>query len=140
MTEQPSFSEIAENFSFLDDWEDRYKYLIELGQALPPLPEAERTAANKVSGCVSQVWLVATNSNDAEKRIFFSGDSDAMIVKGLVAVLLALYSGRPASEVAETDALAVLDELGLREHLTTQRSNGLAAMVKRMRAEAAALV
>lgn len=140
MTEQPSFAEIADNFSFLDDWEDRYKYLIELGQALPPLPDSQRTAENKVSGCVSQVWLVADRNDEAPPRVYFSGDSDALIVKGLVAVLLALYSGRPASEIVKTDALAVLDQLGLREHLTTQRSNGLAAMVKRMRAEAAVLL
>ena len=140
MTEQPDFSQISENFSFLDDWEDRYRYLIELGQALPPLPEDQRTAENKISGCVSQVWLVANKNEEAPPRIFFVGDSDAMIVKGLVAILMALYSGRPASEIAEIDALNVLDGLGLREHLTTQRSNGLAAMVKRMRAEAAALV
>ena len=90
------FSEIADNFSFLDDWEDRYKYLIELGQALPPLPESARTPENKVSGCVSQVWLVATRRRrTTPTRIFFEGDSDAMIVKGLVAVLLALYSGPP---------------------------------------------
>ncbi len=139
MIDLPSFAEISENFSFLDDWEDRYKYLIELGQALPPLPDDQRTAENKVSGCVSQVWLTARRSDDAERRIFFAGDSDAMIVKGLVAILLALYSGRPASEIAATDALAVLDELGLREHLSTQRSNGLAAMVKRIHAEALAM-
>ncbi len=139
MTERPSFAEIADNFSFLDDWEDRYKYLIELGQSLPPLPESVRVPQNKVSGCVSQVWLTATGSADSPTRIFFQGDSDAMIVKGLVAVLLALYSGRPAAEIVQTDAIAVLDELGLREHLTAQRSNGLIAMVKRMQAEAAAL-
>ncbi len=139
MTHSASFDEISENFAFLDDWEDRYKYLIELGQALPALPESARVPENKVSGCVSQVWLVATRSADDKDRIFFEGDSDAMIVKGIVAVLLALYSGRPATEIVETDAIAILDELGLREHLTAQRSNGLIAMVKRMKAEAAAL-
>lgn len=139
MTDRPDFSEIADNFAFLDDWEDRYKYLIELGQTLPPLPESARTPDNKVSGCVSQVWLTASPSADTPSRIYFEGDSDAMIVKGLVAVLLALYSGHSAAEIAETDALGVLDQLGLREHLTTQRSNGLSAMVKRMQAEAAAL-
>jgi cysteine desulfuration protein SufE len=139
MTDLPSFAEIADNFSFLEDWEDRYRYLIELGQALPSLPEDQRTTENKVSGCVSQVWLVATKSADMPPRIFFSGDSDAMIVKGLVAILLAFYSGRTAVEITETDALAVLDELGLQEHLTSQRTNGLTAMVKRMRTEAATL-
>ncbi|MBU1176327.1 MAG: SufE family protein [Alphaproteobacteria bacterium] len=139
MTDLPAFSEIADNLSFLDDWEDRYRYLIELGQMLPPLSEDRRTADTKVTGCVSQVWLVATGIDGTPPRVHFAGDSDAMIVKGLVAVLLALYSGRPAAEIAGTDAIAVLDELGLREHLTAQRSNGLQAMVKRMRAEAAAL-
>ncbi len=139
MTQTASFTEISENFAFLDEWEDRYKYLIELGQALPELPESARTPESKVSGCVSQVWLVATRGADDSNRIFFAGDSDALIVKGIVAVLLALYSGRPASEIIETDAIATLDELGLREHLTAQRSNGLIAMVKRMKAEAAAL-
>ncbi len=138
MIELPSFAEIANNFSYLEDWEDRYRYLIELGQTLPPLPEDQRTAANKVSGCVSQVWLVTSSSTDKPPRIFFAGDSDAMIVKGLVAILLALYSGRPADEIVRIDALAVLNELGLNEHLTTQRTNGLSAMVRRMRAEAVA--
>lgn len=132
----PTFAEIRENFAFLDDWEDRYRYLIELGQALPPLKPEERSAANKVNGCVSQVWLV---SEHAGSLLTYRGESDAMIVRGLVAVLIALYSGRPAKEIAETDAVAVLDEMGLREHLTTQRSNGLIAMVKRIREEARAL-
>lgn len=136
MSTPDTFAEIRDNFSFLDDWEDRYRYLIELGQALPPLDDSEKTAETKVNGCVSQVWLVT--EGDAA-TLSFRGESDAMIVRGLVAVLIALYSGRPASEIAETDAIAVFDELGLREHLTTQRSNGLIAMVKRMRGEAAAL-
>ena len=139
MSALPSFSEITDNLSFLDDWEDRYRYLIELGQMLPPFPDDARTAESKVSGCVSQVWLTADKSADTPPRVIFAGDSDAMIVKGLVAILLALYSGRPASEIVETNALAALDQLGLREHLSTQRSNGLTAMVKRMQAEAAAL-
>jgi cysteine desulfuration protein SufE len=134
MTSHPAaFAEIAENLSYLDDWEDRYRYIIELGQALPPLTEDEKNAENKVHGCVSQVWLVS-NHNGAQ--LTYRGESDAMIVRGLVAVLIALYSGRPAREIAETDAIAIFDELGLREHLTTQRSNGLVAMVNRMRSEA----
>lgn len=137
MAHPQAFQDIADNLSFLDDWEDRYRYLIELGQALPALPEAERTAANKVNGCISQVWLV--NEPGPEDTLRFRGDSDAMIVKGLVAVLLALYSGRPAGEIAATDAIALFDQLGLREHLTTQRSNGLVAMVNRMRDTAKAL-
>jgi len=136
MTHPAAFTEIAENLSFLDDWEDRYRYIIELGQALPPLTESEKNAENKVHGCTSQVWLVS-NHNGA--RLEYRGESDAMIVRGLVAVLIALYSGRPASEIAATDAIAIFDELGLREHLTTQRSNGLVAMVNRMRGEAKAL-
>jgi cysteine desulfuration protein SufE len=141
MTQPQPFQDIADNLSFLDDWEDRYRYLIELGQALPKLDEAERSAANKVNGCVSQVWLVAERENIAgAPGLKFRGESDAMIVQGLVAVLLALYSDRPASEIAETDAISLFDELGLREHLTTQRSNGLVAMVGRIRNEARAIL
>ncbi|WIY53646.1 SufE family protein [Devosia sp. YIM 151766] len=134
MNQPQPFQDIADNLSFLDDWEDRYRYLIELGQALPKLDEAERSAANKVNGCVSQVWLVAEPETvDGAPGLKFRGESDAMIVQGLVALLLALYSDRSAREIADTDAIALFDELGLREHLTTQRSNGLAAMVGRIR-------
>lgn len=136
MTHPQPFQDIAENLSFLDDWEDRYRYLIELGQALPKLAADERSPANKVNGCMSQVWLVAEDQDGSPGTIRFRGESDAMIVQGLVAVLLALYSGRPAAEIAQTDAIALFDELGLREHLTTQRANGLVAMVNRMRNEA----
>jgi cysteine desulfuration protein SufE len=127
------FRDIEENLSILDDWEERYRYLIELGQALPALAPEERTPANKVHGCVSQVWLVSESSGGL---LSYRGESDAMIVRGLVAVLIALYSGRPPEEIAETDAIAIFDQLGLREHLTTQRSNGLVAMVNRIRSEA----
>jgi len=140
MTQPQPFQDIAENLSFLDDWEDRYRYLIELGQALPRLAPEERNDANKVNGCVSQVWLVAEpRQQDDGVSLHLKGESDAMIVQGLVAVLLALYSDRPAREVAETDAIALFDELGLREHLTAQRSNGLVAMVNRIRNEARTL-
>ncbi|MGV8833520.1 MAG: SufE family protein [Devosia sp.] len=140
MTEPAAFQDIAENLSFLDDWEDRYRYLIELGQALPKLSEAEKSEQNKVNGCVSQVWLSAeTAQRDGQTVLTYRGESDAMIVQGLVAILLALYSGRPASDIAETDAIAIFDKLGLREHLTAQRSNGLVAMVNRIRAEGQAL-
>jgi cysteine desulfuration protein SufE len=140
MTEPAAFQDIADNLSFLDDWEDRYRYLIELGQALPKLPESEKTAENKVHGCVSQVWLVAEPaSREGKPTLTYRGESDAMIVQGLVAVLLALYSDRPAAEIAATDAIAIFDRLGLREHLTTQRSNGLVAMVNRIRSEARAV-
>lgn len=135
MPHPDAFTEIAENLSYLDDWEDRYRYIIELGQRLPPLAEDERNASNKVSGCVSQVWLVS--AGDAA-HLTYRGESDALIVRGLVAILIALYSGRAAAEIASIDAIAVFDEMGLREHLSTQRSNGLVAMVNRIRAEARA--
>lgn len=139
MTHPQAFQDIAENLTFLDDWEDRYRYIIELGSALPGLDETEKTAENKVNGCVSQVWLVSDTANGAAgPALRYRGDSDAMIVKGLVAVLIALYSGRPAAEIAATDAIAIFDELGLREHLTSQRANGLVAMVNRIRSEAEA--
>jgi len=135
-----AFQDIAENLSFLDDWEDRYRYLIELGQALPRLDDAEKSDVNKVQGCVSQVWLAAQSDvRDGQAILSYRGESDAMIVQGLVAILLALYSGRPAAEIAETDAIALFDKMGLREHLTTQRSNGLVAMVSRIRSEGKAL-
>jgi cysteine desulfuration protein SufE len=136
MPHPDAFTEIAENLSFLDDWEDRYKYIIELGQKLPPLAENEKNSATRVNGCVSQVWLVTER---AEDTLRYRGESDAMIVRGLAAILIALYSGRPPRDIAETDAIALFDQLGLREHLSTQRSNGLVAMVNRIRAEARAL-
>lgn len=135
MSHPAAFTDIADNLSYLDDWEDRYKYIIELGQALPPLSDDEKNAANKVNGCVSQVWLVTEREGDT---LTYRGESDAMIVRGLVAMLIALYSGRPAQEIADTDAIAVFDTLGLREHLSTQRSNGLVAMVNRIRSDARA--
>ncbi|KKB82716.1 cysteine desufuration protein SufE [Devosia limi DSM 17137] len=136
----PAFQDIAENLSYLDDWEDRYRYLIELGQALPRLDDTEKSDVNKVQGCVSQVWLAAhSDVSDGKTILTYRGESDAMIVQGLVAILLALYSGRPAAEIAETDAIALFDKMGLREHLTTQRSNGLIAMVNRIRSEGKAL-
>jgi cysteine desulfuration protein SufE len=131
-----AFDDIAQNLSYLDDWEDRYRYIIELGQALPPLAESEKTSATRVNGCVSQVWLVTERHGET---LSYRGESDAMIVRGLAAILIALYSGRPAREIAETDAIAMFDALGLREHLSTQRSNGLVAMVNRIRSEAHAL-
>ncbi|RZA25848.1 MAG: SufE family protein [Proteobacteria bacterium] len=141
MTQPQAFQEISDNLSFLDDWEDRYRYLIELGQALPKLEADERNDANKVNGCISQVWLVAEPvAANGATALHIRGESDAMIVQGLVAILLALYSDRPAAEIAETDAVAIFDELGLREHLTAQRSNGLVAMVNRIRSEARAQV
>ncbi|MEO5806013.1 SufE family protein [Devosia sp.] len=140
MTEPQAFQDIAENLAFLDDWEDRLNYLIELGQALPPLDEAEKTAENKVKGCVSNVWLASSIAQlDGKAVLSFRGQSDAIITKGLVAVLLALYSGRPAQDIAATDAIVWFQKLRLSEHLGMQRSNGLVAMVNRIRTEAKAL-
>lgn len=131
--------EIGETFALLDDWEDRYRYLIDLGRQLPDYPEAERDEAHAVRGCVSRVWLSVRHADGPSGPVLeFTGDSDAHIVRGLVAVLLALYSGRSAEEILAIDAEAVLRRLGLREHLTPQRSNGLSSMVGRVRQEAAA--
>ncbi|MDZ7629082.1 MAG: SufE family protein [Parvularculaceae bacterium] len=129
-----SFDDILADFAFLDDWDDRYKYLIDLGRALPPYPEEKRDEARKVRGCASQVWLDPTVENGA---IAFAGDSDAHIVKGLVAVLLSLYSGKTAAEILAVDPGEALSPLDLSAHLTPQRSNGLASMVNRIRAVAA---
>ncbi|QWG21861.1 SufE family protein [Bradyrhizobium sediminis] len=132
-----TIDEIRDNFSLLEDWDDRYRYVIELGRTLAPMPEAEHSAANKVQGCASQVWLSKQiDRSGGEPLLKYLGDSDAHIVRGLVAILLTLYSGRTPREVLETDALAVFDEFGFREHLTPQRSNGLRAMVERIRSDA----
>ena len=130
----PAFEDIAETFEFLDDWEDRYRHVIELGKAMPPLDDSFKVPALKVQGCASQVWL---RPMIEDGRFEFQGDSDAMIVRGLIAVLHALYSGLPLAEVARVDAAAELGRLGLNEHLSSQRSNGLRAMVQRIREEAA---
>jgi cysteine desulfuration protein SufE len=133
-----TIDEIIENFALLDDWDDRYRYVIELGRGLAALPESERTETNKVQGCASQVWLASKTRPDGAGGpvISFVGDSDAHIVRGLIAILFALYSGKPAREILSTDAIAVFERLGLREHLTPQRSNGFRSMVERMRADA----
>jgi cysteine desulfuration protein SufE len=135
-----AIDEIIDNFSVLDDWDDRYRYVIELGRALPPLDDALRTEANKVQGCASQVWLSTSVTPDgaAGPTLTFVGDSDAHIVRGLVAILLTLYSGLHAKEILDTDAIALFEKLGLREHLTPQRSNGFRSMVERMKADARA--
>ncbi len=133
---------IRSDFAFLDDWEDRYRYVIELGRSLPALPEALRTEANKVRGCASQVWLASATlpgSAGTGPTLSFQGDSDAHIVRGLIAILFALYQDRTAEEILNTDARSLFDELGLGEHLTQQRSNGFFSMVKRVRNEAEAL-
>jgi cysteine desulfuration protein SufE len=135
-----AIDDIIENFELLDEWDDRYRYVIELGRTLPPLAEAAHTEANKVRGCASQVWLLTHVKPDgaAGPSLSFEGDSDAHIVRGLIAILLALYSGMRAKEILDIDALALFDRLGLRENLTPQRSNGLRSMVERIRAEAKA--
>jgi cysteine desulfuration protein SufE len=135
-----AIDEIVENFGFLDDWEDRYRYVIELGSALDPLSEAEHSDQYKVRGCASQVWLVADvrPGLDGKPVLVFRGDSDAHIVRGLIAILIALYSGKPADFIARYDAEALFAELGLGDHLTQQRSNGLASMVARIRSDAEA--
>jgi cysteine desulfuration protein SufE len=140
MSQPAAFQDIAENLSFLDDWEERLTYVIELGQALPDLPDSEKTAENRVKGCVSNVWLVSdADRGNGSPTLRFRGQSDAIITKGLVAILLALYSGRPAAEIADTDGIALFKQIGLSEHLGMQRSNGLVAMVNRIRSEAQAL-
>ena len=131
--------ELVDNFSFLDDWEDRYRYLIELGRALDPLSDTERNATTKVRGCASQVWLISHAKGQGPDAVLeFRGDSDAHIVRGLIAVLFALYSGRTARDILTTDEKAVLAKLGLNDHLTPQRSNGLASMVARIKSDALA--
>jgi cysteine desulfuration protein SufE len=135
-----AIDEILENFVLLENWDDRYRYVIELGRTLAPLPEAAHVDANKVQGCASQVWLVTHKKPNgaAGPVLTFEGDSDAHIVRGLIAILFALYSGKTAKEIVETDALAVFDRIGLRENLTPQRSNGLRSMIQRIQAEARA--
>ena len=129
-----AFEEIAETFEFLDDWEDRYRHVIDMGKAMPPLEEAFRVPATKVDGCASQVWLLPEIDGSGPDAIFrFRGESDAMIVRGLVAILHALYDGLPVSDVLGVDAAAELGRLGLNDHLSAQRSNGLRAMIQRVR-------
>ncbi len=133
-----SIEDIVDNFSLLDEWDDRYRYLIELGRTLQPLAEADHTDANKVPGCASQVWMTTRVEPDgsAGPTLIFTGDSDAHIVRGLIAVLLAMYSGKPARRILELDAVTLFEKLGLREHLTPQRSNGFRSMVNRIQTDA----
>lgn len=135
-----TIDEIIDNFSLLDAWDDRYRYVIELGRSLEPLPESERTDVTKVQGCASQVWLATHRrpNGDGEPVLTFVGDSDAHIVRGLIAILFALYSGKPARNIVTTDAVALFNQLGLREHLTPQRSNGFRSMVERIKSDARA--
>jgi cysteine desulfuration protein SufE len=134
-----AIDDIVENFTLLDQWDDRYRYVIELGRALPPLAESAHSEANKVQGCASQVWLVTHVAPGAAGPVLtFEGDSDAHIVRGLVAILIALFSGKTAREILATDALSLFDRIGLRDNLTPQRSNGLRSMIERIGAEAKA--
>ncbi|MGY9048635.1 cysteine desufuration protein SufE [Puniceibacterium antarcticum] len=134
---QAAFEDVVEDFEFLEDWEDRYRHVIELGKAMAPLPDALKVPATKVDGCASQVWLHPAVSGGA---YHFQGDSDAMIVRGLIAVLHRLYDGLPLAEVGKVDARAELGRLGLNDHLSAQRSNGLSAMIERIRIQAAEAV
>ena len=129
-----AFEDLADTFEFLDDWEDRYRHVIELGKAMPPLDDSFKVSALKVQGCASQVWLRPVVSAG---HFDFEGDSDALIVRGLIAVLHALYSGLPVMAVGQVDAVAELGRLGLNDHLSAQRSNGVRAMVERIRKVAA---
>jgi cysteine desulfuration protein SufE len=135
-----TIDEIRDNFALLEDWDDRYRYVIELGRTLEAMPEAEHSQANKVQGCASQVWLSKRieRGGGEEPVLNYLGDSDAHIVRGLIAILLTLYNGRTPQDILGTDAVAVFEEFGFREHLTPQRSNGLRAMVERIKSDARA--
>jgi cysteine desulfuration protein SufE len=136
-----NIDQIIDDFALLDDWEDRYRYIIELGKTLEPLPEAAHTDENKVRGCASQVWLVTTRQAagvTGEPVMHFVGDSDALIVRGLVAIAIALFDGKAPSEIVKLDADALFDSLGLKAHLTAQRSNGLRSLVNRIKSDAQA--
>lgn len=133
---QTDLDTILSDFELLDEWEDRYRYIIDLGRSLDPLPDAAHSDANKVQGCVSQVWLETSVGDGNDPVIAYRGDSDAHIVRGLVALVLAIYSGQKASVIRETNALDILKTLGLDQHLSPQRSNGLKAMVQRIKRDA----
>lgn len=131
----PALQALLDDFAFLDDWDEKYRYLIDLGKSLPPLPQEAYTEANKVAGCASQVWLVLERARDGTLNL--RGDSDALIVKGLVALVLTMFSGHSAELILRMDATALFRQIGLESHLTAQRANGLASMVARIKAEAA---
>lgn len=130
----PALTQIMADFDLIEDWDERYRYLIELGRSLEPLPDEARSEANKVRGCASQVWIATEPGTSG--TLAFKGDSDAHIVKGLVMLTLAVYSGRTPAEILSTDAAAIFDKLGLAQHLTPQRSNGVRAMVERIKTDA----
>lgn len=133
MTYPDNIQSMIDDFAFLSDWEERYMHVIDMGKSLAPLTLDEKTDATKVKGCVSQVWLVTETTSDTPTRFMFRGDSDAHIVKGLVAVVLEIYSGRTAQDIEALDVKAILEQLDLTEHLSPQRSNGLSAMIDRIR-------
>ena len=131
-----SFEEIVETFEFFDDWEERYRYIIELGRDLEPLDPAHKVAANKVEGCISQVWLVHRVVEGTPSELHFEADSDSHIVKGLIAILIALYSGKTSAAILGTDIGQLFEQLGLSEHLSVNRRNGFYAMLGRIQAAA----
>lgn len=136
-----SIETIQSDFEFLDEWEDRYRYVIELGRQLEPLEPSEKTDATLVRGCASRVWLVVDEPPREQPTLLkFRGESDAHIVQGLIAILRAIYDGLPADDVVKTDAFSIFAKLGLSDHLTPQRSNGLKSMIERIRAAAAARI
>jgi cysteine desulfuration protein SufE len=139
-TDELTVDDLIDSFALLEDWDDRYRFVIELGRGLSPLPDAQHSATNKVQGCASQVWLATYVAGDgaAGPVLTFLGDSDAHIVRGLIAILFILYSGKHAADILATDAIALFERLGLREHLTPQRSNGFRAMVDRIKSDAQA--
>lgn len=132
-----ALDDLLSDFDVLDDWEDRYKYVIELGRALAPLPEADHASENKVMGCASQVWITsAVSGSSPDPVLTFTGDSDALIVRGLIAIAFMIYSGKTAGQILAIDAGEILGKLGLSSHLTQQRSNGFASMIKRIKTDA----
>lgn len=134
-----TIDELLADFEILDDWEDRYRHVIDLGRELPPLPEADHAPENKVKGCASQVWITSEVGGTADEPVLrFRGDSDALIVKGLIAIAFMIYSGKSARQILATDAGEILGKLGLAGHLTQQRSNGFASMIQRIKADAQA--
>lgn len=133
MIDDLSIDDVIETFSLFDDWEDKYRYVIELGRMLPEFPAEAKTDENKVRGCTSQVWILPRLTDDNPPKFYFDGDSDAHIVKGLVAITMLIYSGKTPSEAMEVDARAILDQIGLAEHLSPSRSNGLFSMIARIR-------
>lgn len=132
-----SIDDLVEDFELFEDWEDRYRYIVDLGKKLPPMPDDEKTEDNKVRGCMSQVWMTC-QEDAAARTLSFRADSDAFIVKGLIAILMELYSGRPPKEILELDAEEALARLGLESHLSPNRRNGFVAMVGRIKSEAEA--